>query len=83
MGKGQIMSGKMEHQMISKRFLQLDTVGASAMCEGSLFHGPAERTTKAAFRLTRGKCGWWTLKLCLQRLPAAGGSKNAPADKVR
>ncbi len=38
------MSGKMEHQLASKRSLKLDTVGASAMCGGSLFHGPTERT---------------------------------------
>ncbi len=42
----QTMSGKMEHQLASKRSLKLDTVGASAMCGGSLFHGPAERTGK-------------------------------------
>ncbi len=39
------MSGKMEHQLASKRSLKLDTVVASAMCGGSLFHGPTERTT--------------------------------------
>ncbi len=42
----------MEHQLASKRFLKLDTVEASAMCGGSLFHGPVVRTAKAAFRLT-------------------------------
>ncbi len=47
------MSGKMEHQLASKRSLKLDTVGASAMCGGNLFHGPAERTAKAAFRLAK------------------------------
>ncbi len=36
----------MGHQLASKRSLKLDTVGASAMCGGSLFHGPAERTEK-------------------------------------
>ncbi len=41
----------MEHQLASKRSLKLDTVGASVMCGGSPFHGPAERTAKAAFRL--------------------------------
>ncbi len=51
------MSGKMEHQLESKRSLKLDTVGASAMCGGSLFHGPAERTAKAAFHLARWKRG--------------------------
>ncbi len=44
------MSGKMEHQLASKRSLKLDTIGASAMYEGSLFHGLAERTAKAALQ---------------------------------
>ncbi len=47
------MSGKKEHQLVSKRFLKLVTVRASAMCGGSLFHGPTERTAKVAFRLAR------------------------------
>ncbi len=47
------MSEKMEHQLASKRSLKLDTVGDSAMYGGSLFHGPADRTAKAAFRLAR------------------------------
>ncbi len=33
---------KMEHQLASKQSLELDTVGASVMCGGSLFDGPAE-----------------------------------------
>ncbi len=51
------MSVKMEHQLASKRSLKLDTVGASAMWGGSLFHGPAKRTANAAFRLAKGKRG--------------------------
>ncbi len=43
------MSEKVEHQLASKRSSKLDTVGASAMCGGSLFHCLAERTAKAAF----------------------------------
>ncbi len=45
------MSEKTEHQLASKQSLELDTVGASAMRGGSLFHGPAVRTAKAAFRM--------------------------------
>ncbi len=47
------MLGEMEQQLASKRSLKLDTVGDSTMCEGSLFHGPAERSAKATFRLAR------------------------------
>ncbi len=47
----------MERQSASKRFLKLGPVGASAMCGGSLFHGPAERTAKASFRLANFKRG--------------------------
>ncbi len=42
------MTGKMEHQLASKRSLKRDTVGASAMCGGSSFHGPAEQKPLSA-----------------------------------
>ncbi len=66
------MSGKMEQHLSSQWSSKLGTAGASAICGGSLFHGPAEGTAKAAFRLARWKRGWRTLNLCPRRLPVAG-----------
>ncbi len=83
MGLVQTMSGTMEHLLASKRSLKLDTVEASAMCGGSLFHGSTESTAKAAFCLARWKRGWRTLNMCPRRLRAAGGSKNSSADRFR
>ncbi len=53
MESGQTMSGKIELQLVPKRFVKLDTVGTSAICEGSLFHDPAERKAKTVFRPAR------------------------------
>ncbi len=53
MGWRKKMSGKMELQLGFKRILKLETVGASAICGGSLFHGSTEHTAKVVFRLAR------------------------------
>ncbi len=70
------LSGKTEHQWASKRSLKLDTIGASAMCGGSLFHGPVERTAKPASPSASRKRGWRTFEL----YPAAGGLNKYPSD---
>ncbi len=51
------MSGKIEHQLASKRSLKLDSVGASAMCGGSLFHGLARTNSKS--HIPSGKINTW------------------------
>ncbi len=61
------MSGTEEVQLAFKWSLKLDTVGTSAICGGSLLHGPVERTKKSRF--SPGKMKTWSTDL--EAVPSA------------